>query len=81
MLRHSTSKAGKGTSSVRIQLDPAHPDLAPYMLTKGMRAVMVINPSLRIRCGALGWMEPLVETALDFGFTERVRYHELALLP
>jgi predicted GNAT family acetyltransferase len=81
LLRHSTSKTGKGTSTIRIQLDPAHPELAPYMLAKGMRAVMAVNPSLRIQCGSPGWMLPLVETALDFGFTERLRYHELALLP
>lgn len=81
LLRHSTSKTGKGTSSIRIQLDPAHPELAPYLLAKGMRAVMAMNPSLRIQCGAPTWMSPLVETAQEYGFSERVRYHALALLP
>ena len=80
LLRHGTSKTGKGTSTVRIQLDPAHPELAPYLLSKGMRAVMAINPTMRIQCGTPGWMLPVVETAIDFGFAERVRYHELALL-
>lgn len=81
LLRHSTSKTGKGTSTIRIQLDPAHPELAPFMLAKGMRAVMAVNPTLRIQCGTPAWMTPLVEAAHEFGFTERVCYHELALLP
>ena len=81
LLRHSTSKTGKGTSSIRIQLDPAHPELAPYMLAKGMRTVMAINPSLRVQCSAPTWMTPVVEAAQEYGFTERVHYHELALLP
>jgi ribosomal protein S18 acetylase RimI-like enzyme len=81
LLRHSTSRTGKGTSSIRVQLDPAHPELASYVLAKGMRAVMAINPSLRIHCTAPTWMTSVVEAAQEYGFSERVRYHALALLP
>ncbi len=79
LLRHSTSRIGKGTSSIRIQLDPAHPELAPYLVTKGMRAVMAMNPSLRIETSVPTWMNPLVETLENHGFSERLRYHMLAL--
>jgi len=81
LLRHSTSRTGKGTSSILIQLDPAHPDLAPYLVTKGMRAVMAINPSLRIETSVPTWIPPLVEALENHGFSERLRYHMLALLP
>lgn len=80
ILRHSTNRAGKGTSSITVRLDPAHPELAPYMLTKAIRAVMAVNPTLRIQCGVPAWMSPLMDAAQDLGFTERVRYHALGLI-
>lgn len=81
LLRHSTSQSGKGTSSITMRLDPAHPELAPYMLVKAMRAVMSVNPTLRIQYGVTTWMSPLMDAAQDLGFTERVRYHMLGLIP
>jgi GNAT superfamily N-acetyltransferase len=81
LLRHSTSRSGKGTSSITMRLDPAHPELAPYMLVKAMRAVIAINPTLRIQFGVTTWMPPLMDAAQDCGFTERVRYHMLGLIP
>ena len=80
LLRHSTSRAGKGTSSIRVQLDPAHPELAPYMLAKAMRAVMTVNPSLRIQCVVSAWMSPLVAASEELGFEIRVRYHMLGII-
>ncbi len=80
ILRHSTSRAGKGTSSIRIQLDPTHPELAPYMLAKAMRAVMSVNPTLRIQSAVATWISPLMEASQNLGFAERVRYHMLGLI-
>ena len=80
ILRHSTSRAGKGTSSIRVQLDPVHPELAPHMLAKAMRAVMAVNPQLRIQYAVTTWMSPLMDAAQDLGFTERVRYHMLGVI-
>jgi len=80
ILRHSTSGAGKGTSSITVRLDPTHPELAPYMLAKAIRAVMAVNPTLRIQCGVPAWMSPLVTASEDLGFEIRVRYHMLGMI-
>ena len=77
ILRHSTNRAGKGTSSITVRIDPTHPELARYMFAKAMRAVMAVNPALRIQCGVTTWMSPLMDVAQDLGFAERVHYHAL----
>jgi len=81
LLTHLTSGSGKGTSSISAQLDPAQGVLAPYLLTKAMRAALKINPALRIQFAVPTWMAPLEDAARDLGFTERVRYHMLGLIP
>ena len=81
LLTHLTSGSGKGTSSISAQLDPAQGELAPYLLAKAMRALLAINPTLRIQFTVPVWMAPLEDAARDLGFTERVRYHMLGLIP
>ena len=80
-LTHRTPRSGKGTSSIIARLNPVHAEMAPYMLAKAMRAVMTVNPTLRIHCSAPAWMSPIVDAAKEFGFTEHVRYHKLGLIP
>ena len=79
-LTYRTPGSGKGTSSISARLDPTYTELAPYLLTKAMRAVMAINPRLRIQFSVPTWMSPLEGAAGDLGFTERVRYHMLGLI-
>ena len=80
-LTYRTPGSGKGTSSISARLDPACAELAPYMLAKAMRAVMTINPTLRIQFAIPTWMPALENAARDLRFTERVRYHMLGLIP
>ena len=79
-LVHRTSKSGKGTSSISARLDPACTELASYMLVKAVRAVLAINPKLRIQFTVSSWMPALSEAAEELGFTVRVRHHLLGLI-
>jgi len=81
VLIHRTAGSGKGTSSISARLDPMYSELAPYMLAKAVRAVIEINPKLRVQFVVPSWISPLESAAKELGFTERVRYHMLGLIP
>jgi len=73
-LGYSASKRGKGVNSLRIRLDPKHPDLAPHIVRRLLRDVVSISPTLRVELGVPRWMPAVAETAEDCGFKKRVEY-------
>jgi len=76
---YQTPGGGKGTSAISARLDPEQPELASYMLSKGLRAILGVNPKLRVHFTATSWMPPLVDAAEAYGFELRVRYHMLGM--
>ena len=71
---YSASTRGKGVNSIRIRLDPDHPDLASHLVGSMLHKVISRSPKLRVELGAPRWMPAVAEAAEAFGFTRRVEY-------
>ncbi len=74
-----TTSAGKGTSSIWAEVDPAHPDVARPLVETLLADVSARSPSLRIQFATSTWMPALCEAAKDLGFEKRLEYHWLGL--
>jgi hypothetical protein len=62
---------GKGMNSVRVRLDPAHSDLAPYLVRKALGAVLEKSPDLRVDLFVAHWMPSVAKEAESLGFVHR----------
>jgi ribosomal protein S18 acetylase RimI-like enzyme len=73
------TKAG-GINTVGILLDPAHPELAPYLVSMITGKVTERSPGRRIRCGQFNWGQAVIDAALQTGFTVQKEGHEMGLV-
>jgi hypothetical protein len=69
-----------GVNNVRIRLDPAHRQLGPYLLSRSVRELVGQSAGRRIAFSQPDWGKPLIEAALDLGFTLRNEWHQMGLL-
>ena len=46
---YRTTATQKGTSSIWAQLDPKHPELAPYIVGDALKSVTALSPNLRVQ--------------------------------
>ena len=67
----SILKRGKGTNSVRIRLDPAHADLAPYLVRRALAGVLERGAELRVELFVPAWMPDVAHEAESLGFVRR----------
>jgi ribosomal protein S18 acetylase RimI-like enzyme len=67
----SIVKRGKGMNSIRVRLDPACPELAPYLVRKALGAVLEKSPDLRVDLFALDWTPSVAKEAEALGFVKR----------
>lgn len=77
---YRTTATQKGTSSIGAQLDPEHPELAPYIVSNALTAVTALSPKLRIQFSVPSWMPALSKAAEELGFAKRLEYHGLGLI-
>jgi len=68
----SVSKKGRGTNQIRVRLDPAHPDLAPYLTRRALGEVLAKSPALRVELFAPTWMPEVAREAEALGFIRRM---------
>jgi ribosomal protein S18 acetylase RimI-like enzyme len=73
------TKAG-GINGIYILLDPAHPELAPYLIGMILREVTERSPGRRIRFGQFNWGQAVIDAALEMGFTIQKEGHEMGLV-
>ncbi len=71
---HTLPTRGQGVNSLRARLDPAHPELAPYLMGKLIHDAMTLSPGRRIDMTVSEWMEHLVSEAGKHGLKRRLRY-------
>ena len=71
---YDASKRGKGVNSIRVRLDPEHPDLASHLVGFMLHKVVTQSPNLRVELGAPRWMPAVAEAAESYGFVRRVEY-------
>ena len=72
----SISKSGKGKSSIRVRLDPAQADLAPYLVQRALAEALSQRPDLPVHLFLPAWMPEVARAAEALGF-ERKRAHKL----
>jgi ribosomal protein S18 acetylase RimI-like enzyme len=71
---HTIPTRGQGVNNLRARLDPAHADLAPYLMGTLIRDVMTLGPGHRIDFMVPEWMDALVAAAEAHGLQRRMRY-------
>lgn len=76
---YSVPKRGQGVHSLRVRLDQAHPQLAPYLVQHSLHAVTTANPGLRVELSVPRWMEAVVSVAQEAGFQRRMEYCRMGL--
>jgi ribosomal protein S18 acetylase RimI-like enzyme len=67
----STVKRGKGMNTIRVRLDPACSELAPYLVRKALGAVLEKSPNLRVELFVPTWMPDVATEAEALGFVRR----------
>lgn len=68
-----------GLNGIRLQMDPAHAELAPYLLQHLIRTTQQVSPGRRIEFGIPHWQDALIKAAEAAGCTKRYEYHRMGL--
>lgn len=63
---------GKGLNNLEIRLDPAHPDLAPFIINDLMHRVVGLSPDRRVEISVPKWMPAVVSAVEAAGFERRL---------
>ena len=67
----SVSKKPRGTNQIRVRLDPAHAELAPYLVHRALAEVLAKSPSLRVETFLPAWMPAVSHEVEALGFIRR----------
>ena len=76
---YSISTRGKGVNRIWARLDPAHPQLAPYLIGYALHQTVTQSPRLRVELSVPWWMKSLASAAQEAGFERRVEYCRMGL--
>ncbi|MBN2258700.1 MAG: GNAT family N-acetyltransferase [Anaerolineaceae bacterium] len=68
---HSVRLKPGGVNYISLQVDPAHLELAPYMVHRSIRTVLELSPGRRIEIPTPTWQEGLVQTLTAVGCVPR----------
>ncbi|MDD5263972.1 MAG: GNAT family N-acetyltransferase [Candidatus Bipolaricaulis sp.] len=75
----SIAKRGKGLNMLRIRLDPAQPELAPYVIRQALYEVVAKSPRLRVEVFVPNWMPAVAREAEALGFVRRTANNAMGL--
>jgi hypothetical protein len=75
----SVSKRGRGTNQIRVRLDPAHSDLAPYLVRRALGEVLAKSPSLRVETLLPAWMPEAAREVEALGFVRRTSHKSMGM--
>ena len=67
-----------GVNNARIQVDPAHPELASAALNHVLSSVQRNSPGRRLEIHLKHWQPALLQAAEDAGCTKRYTFHQMA---
>jgi ribosomal protein S18 acetylase RimI-like enzyme len=68
-----------GTNHIRVALDPAHKNLAPYLIRDLTGKVIERSPGRRIGISAVSWQPGICEAAVEAGYQIRQQMISMAL--
>lgn len=70
---------GSGMNTCAMQLDPAHGDLAPYLMRYALRTFHQRSPKNRIELSIPMWEPALIQAARAHDFTQTHEFHSMGL--
>jgi GNAT superfamily N-acetyltransferase len=71
---YNVPRRGTGVNQLRARLDPAHPDLAPYLVGTLLHQAMTQSPGFRVEIDVPHWMEALLTAFEEAGLERRLGY-------
>jgi len=80
LARYDVPKRAGGCDSIRVQLDPEHPELADHLVAYHLERAIARGPGRRVDLVAPSWMSAVVEAVERHGMSRRVEYHHLGLM-
>ena len=80
LARYDVPKRAGGCDSIRVQLDPEHPELADHLVAYHLERAITRGPGRRIDLVVPSWMSAVVEAVERHGMSRRVEYHHLGLM-
>ncbi|MCX6094675.1 MAG: GNAT family N-acetyltransferase [Candidatus Bipolaricaulota bacterium] len=75
----SVSKKGKGTDFIRVRIDPAHTNLAPYLVRRALVEVLAKSPNLRVETFLSDWMPFVAHEVEALGFVRRTSHKSMGM--
>ncbi len=79
-LRTQARTRAGGVNHMGLTLDPAHGDLAPYLLRYGVRALWAVSPGRRITMESHEWQQAVGEAALAAGFSKKYDFLAMGMI-
>jgi GNAT superfamily N-acetyltransferase len=70
---------GKGVNQLWIRLDPAHDELAPYLVGYLLHKVTASSLDHRVELSVDGWMDAVISAAAAAGFQRRMEYCRMGI--
>jgi ribosomal protein S18 acetylase RimI-like enzyme len=68
-----------GVNQVGMRLDPAHAELAPYLVHHLIRTAQQLSPGRRIEFNVSQWQDEVIQVAGAAGCVKRLEYHRMGL--
>jgi ribosomal protein S18 acetylase RimI-like enzyme len=75
----SINKTGRGTNSIRVRLDPACRDLAPYLAQRALYEVLATGSTLQVELFLPTWMPDVAHAAEGLGFVLRREHKSMGM--
>lgn len=79
MVAQMRLRAG-GVNNMTLMLDPAHGAIAPALVNFLLRAIAQRAPGRRVSMQAAHWQQPVIDAALEAGFTRRLDYIAMGIV-
>ena len=70
----------EGRSEIHARLDPAHAELAPYLIQFLLHRVINLSPGRIVEMWLPQWQSTLVDAAKQAGFKQRTHNHRMGML-
>ena len=70
---------GRGMIQLWIRLDPAHGELASYLVGHLLHKATTVGSGRRIELSVDGWMDAVVSAAETAGFQRRMEYCRMGI--
>jgi len=68
-----------GVNGIDIYLDPAHPELATFIVAHAIAHIQAASPNRRIEFTFVAWQPALTEAALSLGCKKRFGAHHMGI--